>query len=884
MGRFRFIKVLAAVMVAASVVWGQTWNIGTGGGASNVTATLANGTLTISGTGTMQNFSHISGRTTAPWGERLELLTAVFIEDGVTNIGSSAFRGCTGLTSVTIPNSVISIGFFAFDGCTGLTTLNFNAVNAEPNFSGGNNLTTLNIGNQVEVIPTGFYYIFSLMSINVDSRNPAFSSEDGVLFNKAKTTLILYPASKGGDYIIPNSVTTIGNQAFNGCTGLTSVTIPNSVTTIGNQAFNGCTGLTSVTIPNSVTTIGDGAFNGCTGLTSVTIPNSVTTIGDWAFWDCTGLTSVTIPNSVTTIGDWAFGNCTGLTSVTIPNSVTTIGREAFYGCTGLTSVTIPNSVTTIGREAFYGCTGLTSINVNSGNPFFSSEDGVLFDNAKTVLLQYPSGKQGDYVIPNSVTTIGSSAFRGCTGLTSVTIPNSVTTIGNSAFRGCTGLTSVTIGNSVTTIENGAFRGCISLTEIVNYASTPQVINPNVFTGVQTNNIRLLVPNRAVNAYKAAEVWQDFDIAGFSTCNYNWFHNADASWYFMAETEFIITTPEQLAGLALIVNEGGVDFSGKTVRLGNNISLNNTNNWQNWATLTPSDLICWTSIGTSENPFRGTFDGNGFVVSGIYIDAAGDNQGLFGVVEDGKIEKLGIVASRIWGETNVGGLAGKTNRSTIEYCFSMANVAGNSDIGGLIGNSNSAIMQCYATGNITGETNVGGLIGNRAGGTITSSFFNLETLGGGDNGAGRTAAQMRTQSTYLGWDFREEVGIWKINSEINDGFPYIVGYHTTSIRNRNRQTIDSRHGIILDPAIATEFAKISVKTPEQAQITLRILDNLGNVVFTETAVGANHHLPIVWDLRNQAGRLVANGMYLIIVEATGISGRRYLYSSRIGVNR
>ena len=162
------------------------------------------------------------------------------------------------------------------------------------------------------------------------------------------------------------SVTSIGEGAFSGCSGLTSVTIPNSVTSIGDYAFQFCSGLTSVTIPNSVTSIGGYAFEYCSGLTSVTIPNSVTSIESGAFSGCTGLTSVTIPNSVTSIGRYAFSDCSGLTSVTIPNSVTSIGNSAFAGCSGLTSVTIPNSVTSIGQSAFSGCRGLTSVTIGSG--------------------------------------------------------------------------------------------------------------------------------------------------------------------------------------------------------------------------------------------------------------------------------------------------------------------------------------------------------------------------------------------------------------------------------------------------------------------------------------------------------------------------------------
>ena len=408
---------------------------------------------------------------------------------------------------------------------------------------------------------------------------------------------------QSGDIVIPESVTLryktytvtgIGSWAFGYYTNLTGITIPNSVTSIGNSAFQecyieknkfinnssldaeannywGCSLLDSredgfcicngvllkyvgseieIIIPDSVTAIGDNAFSSCFGLASVTIPNSITSIGQKAFIGCYNLSEIkvesgnsvydsrdncnaiintetntiisgcrksTIPNGVTCIGNYAFYNCTGLTELAIPNSVTIIGNYAFYGCAGLTEIAIPNSVTSIGDYAFYGCKGLTEITIpnsvtNIGNYAFQGCTDLT-----------------EITIPNSVTSIGVGAFRQCESLRNITIPNGITRIMNNTFMRCTNLTNISLPSSITTIDTSVFRDCSSLVSITiprnvtiirgsafrGCSSLTSVISLNPTPPVISYNTfteytaTLQVPIGCKEAYQNANYWSNF---------------------------------------------------------------------------------------------------------------------------------------------------------------------------------------------------------------------------------------------------------------------------------------------------------------------------------------------------------------------------------------
>jgi surface protein len=408
--------------------------------------------LIISGSGPMDDYvketslpisSGSYGRNKVPWKSYIEKIQVVEINEGVTTIGAGAFSSIKTLASVTIPNSVTSIGGGAFFG---------------PNYK---DLTSVTIPSSVTSIGT-YAFLRGLSSINVDEGNQAFTSVDGVLFNKDMSRLIAYPAKKeGASYIIPKSVTVIENGAF-AHTKCTSLTIPNSVTTIGENAFFS-TSISSYMIPSSVSSIGVDAFDlaRCSSI-DVEDGNLQYTSSDGVLFNKDMTTLIYYPSKKP--GE----------SYTIPNSVTTIDIDAFHASYNLTSVTIPNSVTSIGETAFFDCNKLASLN-----------------------------------IPSSVTSIGRSAFRECDVLTSMIIPDHVPFIDNMILSACKSLTTVTLGSGVTSLGYSIFANSGNLKDVYCLAVDVPQTNSSTFEDAPIENMTLHVPAGSVDAYKAAERWNGF---------------------------------------------------------------------------------------------------------------------------------------------------------------------------------------------------------------------------------------------------------------------------------------------------------------------------------------------------------------------------------------
>lgn len=403
------------------------------------------------------------------------LLTSTTLSDNLHTIQDGAFARCKAITNITIPSNVTSIGLRAFEDCIKLT------------------------------------------QIQVDANNADYLSLDGVLFNKAMTSLLQYPGGKVGGYTIPEGVTEIGHYAFAACNGLTNITMSKSLLSINTFAFTECNALTEVTIPDNVTKIKEQAFLNATRLTNVTIGSGVTSIGYYVFRGCKGLTQINVnlnnPNYKSTNGILLRKDGTELIqfplartgACTIPNGVIKVDVFSFEGCTGMTSISVPSTVGIFEKylgsgHVFSTCKNLTQIIVDANNPNYKSIDGILYSRSGIHFI-YPQSKAGTFVIPSGVTQIDDNAFANCTKLTAVTIPSNVIEINSFAFLNCTAITSLTIPSSVNTLWNSAFSGCTRLTTVTIQNGITQ-ISDRLFDGC-TSLASIKIPSSVTTIAESA---------------------------------------------------------------------------------------------------------------------------------------------------------------------------------------------------------------------------------------------------------------------------------------------------------------------------------------------------------------------------------------------
>ena len=468
-------------------------------------------TYTGSGTGMMDDFKPHS----TPWEDRIQDIVTLSIGDGVTRIGEMAFSEAVNLSSVTIASSVESIGEFAFEACkslkevelpSNLKTIEYCAFI----YSGLEALEipdgTVSIGifafNQCEKLASvrigsgvtdmglnAFEGCISLKSIEVSSDNAVFASVQGVLCRPDIGTVIECPAGwDSGEFTVPDGYLVIGENAFEGCEGVTSVDLGPTVTTLESTAFLNCTNLESVKLSPGLTTIGESAFQFCTSLKKVAIPSTVTTIGVAAFRACNSLEEVVIPGSVSRIESDTFTG-TGLKTVSISEGVKYIGGYAFSVCNSLESVSFPDSVETINYSVFDNSESLRFVSFGAGlktlhnnalsntpsveevtvskdNQMYCSVNGILFSRDMTVLIYYPPAKSGTvYTVPSTVKTIQTLGFNTNESLISITLPNGLERISDMSFMRCKSLVSLSIPKTVKYIGSRAFCECQNLESI-----------------------------------------------------------------------------------------------------------------------------------------------------------------------------------------------------------------------------------------------------------------------------------------------------------------------------------------------------------------------------------------------------------------------------------
>ena len=524
----------------------------------------------------MSNFKFITTNDTCEiTGITDKNVTSIVVPDYVTKISEGAFSGCTKLQEITLPfvgdsikltddNYQYPLGYifgtadYAGSTATGqsyydpstkkytnttfyiptsLKTITITSGQLNYSFYKCANLENIILGDNISSVGSyTFSDCTSLESITVAANNENYSSQDGILYNKAKTEFIFIPKAIKGNITIPISISSIDKNTFSNCSKLESITVD-----ADNENYSSQDGILynkaktefifipkaikgNVTIPQSMNAIGSSAFYDCTSLESITIGDSVTSIGGSAFSGCTSLESITIPDSVTSIGSSAFYSCTSLKTVywNAKNCETAgdYNSPIFGNCTALTTVNIGENVEKIPSGAFSGCTSLESITVDANNENYLSQDGILYNKAKTEFIFIPKAIKGNVTIPQSMNAIRGSAFYNCTSLESITIPDSVTSIGYMAFRDCTSLESITISDSVTSIDNDAFYNCTNIkTATIPTSAISKIPKNNLQTVVITSgdSIKLFGDCTSLESITIGDSVTSIDSKAFYNC-------------------------------------------------------------------------------------------------------------------------------------------------------------------------------------------------------------------------------------------------------------------------------------------------------------------------------------------------------------------------------
>ena len=671
---------------------------------------------------------------------------------------------------------------------------------------------------------------------------------DGVTHTLASGTLTISGTGDVEGWNLPDW------RDYETATNITIVNIGDGISNIDYGVFNNCENLTAINVDE-----GNTAYNSYGGILydknmstlilcpigktgTVTIPDGVASIGYNAFEGCSGLTEIIIPESVTSISEGAFLYCSNLTEITIPNGVISIGWFAFQGA-GITSITIPESVTSVEGPAFNGCSNLTAINVDAGNTAYSSYEGILYDKNMAALIRSPEGKTGTVIIPDGVISIGPNAFLGNSHITSVVLPHSITSIEANAFRDCS-LTEISVGKNVTEIEDLAFMNCENLTTIIVFNPVPPTIYQNTFYTVSPS-VKIYVPKNNIATYQTAQYWSSLSnivaITGEFAVRFSAGSNGTIS--ATAEDAAITSGDEIEFGTDVIFTAVPANGYYTSVWKLNGLPTSNTGN-------------VYALTVTEEAEVTVEFATNNYDMSGVtFADKTVTYNGQAHSIEISGELPIGVSV------TYTGN--GQTDAGTYTVTANFAVVNSNYNVP----TSMTATLKIdKANPPYTTPTGLTATVGQTLATVALPSGWSWVTS--------TDLVGVVGNQTHKAKFTPSNVANYNILNNIDVTVTVSVGVGISDVKKSGNGL-----GIIFEKNVVSDELKIvivALPDGKDGKITsVVIYDNTGNVVFN-----CEGNKP--WDLRNKSGRIVANGSYLVIVEAKYKNDKSYWYSAKVGV--